>query len=323
MTQWRLLVGTVSAGCDRRVHEMLARNFHPDEPRGWHGRWVGGAIHDALKLEGKADLQHGEHLVGSDKVAGHSGTIRMALVDHHGTKSLRLGIGDETFGSRDDEAGPWRAGPDSTAAINADRKKLTAEQASLEHELSAGHVTPARKAAIEKRLTELDNMDTSEVVPAGYTANIDQHSAASLRSTLADALAKGEQEAARRNAVFDEIERLTKEREPLRVMPTKWTPAQEAKWDSLTARIDQLQAEAGGFDYTVFAEGSVPGRWADVHYRVELDDPSVGVRVDLGAVPHGSGKSLSDLVGNQQGATLDPAETKKFIHLLDQIEAGA
>jgi hypothetical protein len=69
----------------------------------------------------------------------------------------------------------------------------------------------------------------------------------------------------------------------------------------------------------VYGEGSVPGDWADVHYQVTLDDDlTVGTRVRLGAVPHGSGQTLDDLTGNEQGAVLDDAEARKLLRLLGQ-----
>jgi hypothetical protein len=63
-------------------------------------------------------VKPGEKLVGSDKTSGEYGTARLAVTEVDGLKSLRLGFGGPGFGSRDDGAGPWRGGPDRTAAIN-------------------------------------------------------------------------------------------------------------------------------------------------------------------------------------------------------------
>jgi hypothetical protein len=288
-----------------------------------------GKRKDVLKLAGKIELEPGEKLVGSDKVSGDFGTVRMALVDHGGHKSLRLGIGGPGFGSRDDEAGPWRGGPDRTAEVNAERKKLQDEQKSLEDEwdrLDADpHADPKRKAAIEARLEELDGTNTADVFPGGYTANLDPRAAEHLQSSITAALDDGEKVQATVDSHFDEIDRLEAKRDKLRGMRRKWTDEEDKLWDSLTAQIEALQANlpkrSGGTWGDYFStEGSVPGQWADVHYAVYLDDPdpAIGLQVKLAAVPHGSGRNLSDLSDDEQAATLDPAETKKFLRLLDQ-----
>jgi hypothetical protein len=169
-------------------------------------------------------------------VSGHSGTIRAALVDHGGHKSLRLGIGGTDFGTSDDEAGPWRGGPHGTAGVHA----------------------------------------------AGFTTSVDRAAAERLRAGIAAAVAA-----------------------------------------ATNAQKNPSHQSGGTWGDLFSVEGSIPGQWADVHYAVYLDDPEVGVRVTLGAVPHGSGRDLADLDGYQQAATLNLAEITKFLHLLDQITAGA
>jgi hypothetical protein len=225
------------AGPKAPAPRAAERKFNPDEPRDPHGKWVGGGVSDVLKdvlkLGDKADLQPGEKLVGSDKLNAKSGSIRMALVDHGGHHTIRLGIGGEDFGH--DEAAPWSAGPDRVTGIDA----------------------------------------------AGYTASLNQSAAGDLKASLADAL------------------------------------------DAATKAQENPSTQSGGTWGDYFSvEGSVPGQWADVHYAVYLDDPEVGVRVTLGAVPHGSGRDLADLDGYQQAATLNPAETKKFLRLLGQYEGA-
>lgn len=303
--------------------DSVQAKFNPSEPRNPHtGEWVGtggaaGALKDTLKLAGKIDLAPDEHLVGSGKVDGDFGTVRLALTDLHGKKSLRIGIGDSAFGSRDDEAGPWRAGPDSTAAINVERKKLRDEEKSLQGEWDRT-TDPTRKAAIEKRLDELDDMATAEVYPSGYTAKLDDAGARELHTTVADALGEAQKLQAKSDALFAEIDRLEAQRNKLRGMGRKWTAEEDATWDRLTEQIDALQAKSNGseFDYKIFGEGTVPGQWADVHYRVDLDDYSIGPQVRLGAAPPGI--SLEDLIDTESLAGFDAAEARKFLRLLGQ-----
>lgn len=237
---------------------------------------------DKLKLAGRIDLEDGERLLSSDKVSGATGVVRFALVEAGGEKALRLGMGGPGFGSRDDAAGPWRGGPDRTAEINAERERLRGERDDLEDELD--DASPARKAAIQKRLDELDEMDIGgEAGAGGYTARLDMPAVQRLRATLADALEAGAIKQREVDAADD-----GGGPEPERPAAGFWT----------------------------FTEGSIPGEWADVHYLVYLDDPSVGVETYLGAIPHGSGIDFDDLTGNEQAARLDPAEARKLVRLL-------
>lgn len=375
----------------------------------------GPPVGDTLKLAGRVELEPGETLVGSSKVAGESGTVRIASSDLDGTRALRLGIGGPGFGGRDDEAGPWRAGPDPSEETNAERKKLrdefdrtedrlaeidaaarvaalrvdnaTATLADLvaerdqvrarldeigEHDMAVNrarereaegeHVDPAelnpspycepgeydrlrarlhqlsdlpdprvwkgelRPAepgevqALERRYEELDEADTTELFAGGYTAKLEAPAAGQLRDVLASGVAAAEETYTANNQVFDEIDRWEAVREPLRGMPREWTAEEDARWDEATAKIAAIEARAAesDFDYTVFAEGVVAGQWADVHYRVDLDDYSVGVQVAIGAAPHGSGLDISDLAGNEQAATLTPTETKALLRQVDR-----
>lgn len=312
----------------------MERKFDPLQPRNPHsGEWLdttpgdGGAskLRDALKLAGKIDLERGEKLAGSQKLDGDFGTIRVAATDRDGSRFLRIGIGGPGFGSRDDEAGPWRGGPDRTAQLNAGRKRLRDEQKALEAEwdrLDNGvNNDPARKAAIEARLDELDELDTGEVYPSGYTANLEQEPARRLHAELSEALSKGRARHRERSAIYDRIDELEAQRDKMRVPGgPKWTDAQEARWDDLTAQVEALQQQADALDYEVFAEGSIAGQWADVHYRVDLDDGSIGVQVYLGAVPHDDPdiNSLEDLSNVENAASFDVDAAERLLKLLER-----
>lgn len=313
--------------------ENVERRFDPSEPRipgGPHGgEWgsgggsVGKALKDALKLDGKIDLGPDEKLVGSDKLLADSGSIRMALTETHGKKSLRLGLGDTPFGSREDEAGPWR-GSDKTAELNAERRKLNDEEDSVSAELDKldadPHADPTRKAALQKRLDELGDMNKSPIAASGYTATIDEAGMQQLHAVLTDALDKGMAHDRRVNGGYDRLEGLTNQLGDMNKMPQDaWTPALREQHSKLLAERKALQKELDAEDWTIFGEGSVPGKEADVHYRVDFDDPSQGVGVQLGAVPHDSGLTFDDLTSEATVATLDEAETKKFLRQLQSF----
>lgn len=376
-------------------------------------------LRDALKLDGKIPLEDGETLLGSSKVEGeYGGTVRVAVTAKDGKRRIRLGIGGPGFGSREDEAGPWRASPDRTEQINAKRAKLREEENQIEArcaEIEAAEIQAklsgdgplrsledirAERAQVEKRLHEIDvqdakvnaargrkaagedvdpaeldpppycepgeydrlvkrvfelrdldragtwdenrrpgepgeydrlskryaeleDTDTNEVYPSGYTAQLDADSAAQLRDAIRPALAEADAAYAKIMESWDKIDRLEAQQDKMRGMDRVMTDAEAARWDRLTAEIEALkaQAQAEGEDtgYQVFAEGSIPGEWADVHYRVELDEE---VDVILGAVPHGSDRDLSDLSGDEQAASLKSADAKKVLNQIDQaIEA--
>jgi hypothetical protein len=298
----------------------VAAKFNKAEPRvpgGEHGgEWTAtGAIKDVLKLAGKIELADGEKLLGSNKIDGDQGTVRLALVGHGDRRSLRMGIGGAGFGGRSDGAGPWRGGPDRTAETNAEQKRLRDEQDAIGKELDRldadPHADPGRKAALRKRFDEIDDMGTGDVYASGYTAKVDPAGSARLQAELSAALDAATKEEKRQNKVFDEIERLD---------------AQPGLTDAEQERLDALQAEADGFaaGQYVYGEGTVPGEWADVHWRVVMDDDlSIGTQVELGAMPHGSGFGLGDLTGDGRGAILDPAETRKLLRMLGQYAGPA
>lgn len=326
-------------GSSRSASRSDERKFNPAEPRvpgGEHGgEWTsGGVIRDALKLAGKIELADGEKLLGSSKVDGDQGTVRLALVGHGGHRSLRLGIGGPGFGARDDDAGPWRGGPDRTAEINAEQKRLRDEQDAIGKELDRLDVDPTadpeRKAALRRRFDEIEDMGTGDVYASGYTAVLDSAAAANLRTQLTAALDGAAKTEKTVDAHFDEIDRLKARYNALykNAPSTAWetnegAAAIHAQADAIRRQIAVLEAEpptgSSGTRGDYFSvEGSIPGEWADVHYAVYLDDPDIGVEVMLGAVPRGAGRDLSDLSGDGQVATLDPAEARRFLRLLDQ-----
>lgn len=293
----------------------VMRNFDPGQLRVEHGEHGGewtasGALKDALKLASRIHLDDGETLVGSDKVQGDYGTVRMAVTEKGGRRSVRLGLGDDVFGGRHDEAGPWR-GDDATAAENARRAPLRAERDALE---VGAELTPQQQA----RFDELDEMDLMEIHPSGYTAQLDDGAVAQLRKALADSLDRALRFKTEDDARLAEIDKLEARRQPLIGMDRKWTDAEDARWDDLTAKIDALEAADPypGGNYPA-AEGSIPGQRADVHYQVYYDDGEV--HTAIGAVPHSSGLTLADLTGKESAASLDPSEVQKLLRLLDKV----
>lgn len=285
---------------------------------------------DKLKLAGRIELEPGERLVGSDKLTGSNGAVRLAATERDGKRFLRLGIGDSTFGGRDDDAGPWRGGPDKTATVNVKRKRLRDEQQALEAEWdaldAAPDADPARKAAIEAKLEEFEDVDTGDVLPSGYTARLDADTAARLRDTLAGALRAGAVAQDRQDAYWDERERLEKVQAALRKVAYSrpdhaFTAEEDARWDETAAALEAL-GDPPEWEYEIFAEGAASGEWADVHYRVDIDEPATGVMVHLGAVP--AGLTLDDLSDNEQVAELyaRAGEADKLLRLLAKHLGG-
>ena len=299
------------------------------------GQWVSNPaslLRDALRLAGKIDLGPDEKLAGTDKISGEDGTIRVAAIDRGGKRRLRIGIGDSVFGSRGDEAGPWTAGPDPTAKTNAQRRQLRDEVAALNAEwdrLDANHdANAARISAIEKRLAELDETDTGDVHPGGFTADVDAADLDRFRAVLPEALAKAAEVQSKNDAYWAEHDRLTAEHNRIlaavnRRHPRVWADEEAAQAQALAAQIDAL-GDAPEHDYEVLAQGKVPGGWADIHYRFELDDLGIGPQLLIGAVPHDNPDltTLDDVIHAEQAATFDVAETKKLLRLLDKFVAG-
>ena len=285
------------------------------------------ALPDRLKLAGKFDLEPGEQLLGTDKIASDFGAVRVALTDRDGARSVQLGIGSGVFGTREDDGGPWHGGPGKIAALNAERARLAAEEKALGDEWERLNADPQadqdRLRAVEDRLAELDDTDTNDLYPSGWTARLPLAEVEQLRSTLQTALAAGEVEYRRQDAYWAECERLEAVQDSLRGMSRLWTEEEDRRWDKATEALEALKATlpADGDEYAKFAEGTVPGQWADVHYLVDLDDVVSGVTVALAAVPHGSDQTLSDLVGNEQGASFGLDEAQKLVAVLGRYTA--
>lgn len=313
---------------------VVAR-FNPDQdrwdagtPGGLGGQFRGDGLpdldpkRDKLKLAGKIDLSEGESLLSSGKVDGDYGGVRAAWTGSvDGAKSLRLGVGGEGFGARDSEQGlpAWQGNRDNTESINAERARLRVERDRLDAELDRldadPDADPGRVAALQARFDELEDMGFAEVSPAGYTAKLDQSTADKLRAELTAGLAAGAQAQATLDAYYDEVERLEAIQESLKYMGRKWTDEEDALWDETAAALKELRANEPNRDYQIFVEGSVPGEWADIHYRVELDDPTVGVQTYIAAVPHGGG--LDELTANEQRGIFDTTEMRKILKLLN------
>lgn len=319
--------------------DEIVRKFDPDQPRDPHsGEWLitGGALKDALKLAGKIKLDDGETFVGSDKIQSDYATVRVAVTERGGHKSIRLGLGDSAFGGREDQAGPWR-GRDTVTEENARRAPLAAERNALERPALLEDFTPAELA----RYDELENMDLEEIYPSGHTARLDEAAAGRLRAGLSEDLAKALRDKAADDARWEEIKRLDEldkkmsndadlhaRRDPL-VQKYKASqaggppisPEDEAELDRLTDlwlgpsnQVAALKREEP--DYPVYG-GSVPGEWADVEYQIYFEEDRV--HSTLGAVPHGAGLTLDDLIGTETAASLDPAEVEKLIALLGKV----
>jgi hypothetical protein len=329
-------IGEVEQELDARPVEAKYNPAQPRDPGGEDGgQWVSGpagkaagVAKDALKLAGKIDLGADEKLVGSDKISNWRGTVRLAAVDSAGKRRLRLGVGDEAFGSRDDDAGPWRAGPDRTAEINAERKKLRDEEAALREELDRldadPNADPAVKAAKSARLAEFDDgeLETVDVPARGYTADIDAADLDRLRAAVPTALAKAARITAEYNDWWDQHDRLEKERDKLRGLDHVFTADEDARWDSLTEQLDALgeEPDVDQYEGESLVEGTIPGRWADIRWSVGFDDPVDGGQLHLGAVPHDHPtiRTLADVFREELGATLEDAEARRLLRMLDR-----
>lgn len=287
-----------------------------------------------LKGAGRIDLAPGERLLRSDRTKGENGRAWLAVTEKDGKRSLRIGLGNSQFGTRNDDNGPWRAAQDRSYEINEEREEIREEQELFTEQISEleddPNADPAELDKLRKLRAELDDADTNEVTPNGHTAILDEQSAKQLRETLAKALDDGEkiQGELLGGPHHEEIARLEKQRDPLRRMGRKWTDEEDAEWDRLTAEIERLELLGAGVPeperpargFWVLAEGSIPGEWADVHYEVFLDDPSVGVETKLGAIPHHYDQDFDDLESSR--ANFDIVEADELVQLLTRMGFG-
>jgi SPP1 gp7 family putative phage head morphogenesis protein len=316
------------------------KSFNPDEMRGEHGEWsaVGAIEHavvdavegkpgkpkpakgtpsDKLKLAGRIHLDSGETLVGSSKVDGESGTVRLAATDKRGARSLHFGAGDSAFGSRDSEAGIWSGGPDKFTATNAERAKIRAEQENLERSYDSLQPGPARDA-VEARLGELDDIDTSDVYADGHTARFDAAAVGRIQASLAEIHARAVNTDAKHSAGWEKIDALEAERKSLRYMDRSMTPEEETKLRSIEAQIAEIKTSLGegnGSDEPkIHGKGIVSGEWGDLHYHSELDDIGIGSQTRLTVVPHGS--TVDDVEDTSAYANLDNSELATLLKQL-------
>jgi hypothetical protein len=316
---------------------------HPRHPKGPDGKWADvpdagvAVVANKLKGAGRVDLEPGERLLKSDRMKGENGRAWLAVIEKDGKKSLRLGLGNANFGTRHDHGGPWRAGPDRTAEIDAERAELRADIEELEDELEAAEADPETDPrSLEERRAQLEDLYGAESgvgeLPGGSTAMLDEGGARQLREALAKGLDDGKKLQAELDRPYAELDRLTNERDrlKLRARGRKFTDEEDAEWDRLTAAISRAQAELDPTSgperpesgYWTFAEGSIPGQWADVHYDIYLDDPSVGVEVKLGAVPHGSDMDFDDMRGAEMTASFDIVEADELVRLLANLDTA-
>jgi phage portal protein BeeE len=310
------------------------RKFHPDQLRDpggeGGGRWVrnpAAGAKDALKLADKIDLAPGETLVGSGKVDADQGGARVALTMLDGKPSWRVGFGGEGFGQRNRDEGipAWEGNRPREPLPKADRERLAAERDDLALEYDGA--TPGRQDEIDARLDDIREQLAIEADEGG-TARLDEYSMDRLASVIGPAVAEGTEQLNTELAAWDELQDAEAQQKRLRYMSRKWTAAEEAEWDSLPARIDKLRQVAriepdGRVQSAItFAEGIVPGsEWGDVHYRVELDDPSVGVQVLVGVQPKDAPDNWGDS-RDWEGA-FTPAEWKKFMRQVEAMRAAA
>lgn len=285
------------------------RKFNPGQPRDGDGQWSDGvpgtAIKDALKLAGKIDLAPGERLVGSAKVDGDSGGVRLALTERgDGQRMLRFGGGGDGYGQRDRDRGTsaWDGNPSGASMSADDRARLEAENGALDEEWETA--SPARKAEIEARQ---DDVREQLGAAGGFngTANLDTYGMRRLVDRIRPALAEAVDQERRQNRAYDELEvlRATAAPDPVRVAEL-----------SRIARVDET-------DFLTFDRGIVAGsEWGDVHFSVFLDDPSVGAEVRIGVAPKGAPDDWGD--DQDWEATFDAAETSKLLRLLDKFAAA-
>lgn len=302
--------------------------LHPHDPH--NGEFVstpGGAVSsglkDALKLAGKIDLDKDEKLIGSAKLDGDAGGIRMALTEQGGHRTLRLGLGGDGYGKANRSEGikAWDGNPPPKPLAPAERHRLENEADDLDGEYDAA--SPVRKEAIDARLNDIRERLAEDDAAGEFngTAKLDDYAARRLADRIRPALAEAVDQEKAENKAWDDIDRLEAQREKLRGMSRKWTAAEEAKWDALTQQIEEAQAKASTrADSVVFAEGIVAGSdWGDVHFSVELDDLSVGPQVTLGVTPKGAPDDWGD--GKDWTGTFDAAETRQFLRLIDKLMA--
>jgi hypothetical protein len=270
------------------------------------GQWVSdpaSALKDVLKLAEKIDLAPDEKLVGSAKIDSDNGGIRLALIDRNGTRVLRLGAGGEAYGQRDRESGvaAWDGNPSRPPLSTAERARLSDEKDALDEEYDSA--SAQRQAEIDARTDEIFERLTTDDIGFNATTELDESGMRRLADQIRPLLAAAVDRNKAENKAWDEIEALEAAGNP--------DPARMAALRRIVDRGDGGTTEA-----IEFGSGTIPGTWGDVVFSVDLDDPSMGPSVHLGVKPKGA----PDNWGNSfdwQGS-FDPAETRKFLRLLDK-----
>jgi hypothetical protein len=292
------------------VDEQL-RGFNPLEARDDDGKWTDGpggaatgALKDALKLAEKIQLDDNEHLIGSSKLDGDAGGIRMALTDQSDKHFLRLGIGGEGYGQRNRDEGiaAWDGNPTRASLSSADRKRLSEESDALDVEYESA--SPDRQTAIDDRQAAILEQLTGDDQGFNGTAKLDEYSIGRLVDRIRPALAEAIEQEKAENDAYARLETLK--------ASGNVDHAQMARLREI-ARLDSSNV-------LTFTEGVIPGSaWGDVHYELYLDDTSVGPELSLGVKPKGAPDNWGDNLDWQ--GTFDAAEIKKFLRLLDKYRS--
>lgn len=290
------------------------RRYNDSQKRDPNGEWGDGVpgpsaagLTDTLKLAGKINLEPDEKLLGSAKVDGDQGGVRMALTDRGGKRMLRLGAGGEGYGQqhRDDGIPAWDGNAAREPVSPAEQQRLDGEWDTLDAEYDTA--SPARQAEISARQDAIREELFEDATGFSGTAILDPYSMERLASRIRPAMLEAVEQEKIENAAWDEIEALEKKGNP--------DPGRMAELQRI---INPAGRDAG----ITFVQGVIPGSaWGDVHYSVEIDDLTVGTRVHLGVQPKGAPDDWGD--GRDWMGQFDVAETKKFLRLLDQYSASA
>lgn len=290
-----------------------AKRFDPGQERDPDGKWGDGipgpsasGLKDTLNLAGRINLADDETLVGSAKVDGDQAGVRMALTERGGARMLRFGAGGENYGKRNSEEGmaAWDGNPSPAPLTRVERGRLNAERDALRDEGDAGDLTPERQAEVDARLDEVHARLTADDIGFNGTAQLDVYSMTRLASKIRAALAEAVEQEKAENKAWDELQEL------------------EGANNPDPGRLAELREITGRTNYITFDQGIIPGSaWGDVHYSVELDDPTMGPEVHLGVQPKGAPDDWGD--GRDWQGRFDPAETRKILKLLDKFGDAA
>lgn len=288
---------------------MSERKFNPSQQRDPNGEWGDGVagtatMKDALKLAGKIDLEPDETLVGSGKVDGEQGGVRLALTEQGGRRMLRLGLGGESYGQRDRDNGiaAWDGNPAREPLSEAERQRLDDEYESLAVEYDTA--TPERQDEIDDRQADIREALSAGDEDFNGTAKLDESSWRRLADRIRPALTEATEQEKAENDAWDEIQKLEASGNP---DPDRMVRLREI------ARLDTTEG-------ITFTSGIIAGsEWGDVHYSVDLHDSTVGPQVTLGVTPKGAPDDWGDEFDWQ--GQLNAAETRKFLRLLDGLTA--